>query len=72
MTSESPNPFPVVHHFPPIVSTAEERVVELVLVVVALELFLGAFGGDFLIDFDGALAEGPASVVILPPDAWPP
>ena len=71
-TSESPNPFPVVHHFPSIVSTAAgDRVVGVAFVVVALELFLPeAFGAGFLIDLDG-LAVGPAPVVIFPPDAWP-
>jgi hypothetical protein len=73
-TSESPNPFPVVHHFPSIVSTAAGNcVARIVLVVVDLELFLAeAFGADFLVDFDGALTAGAAPVVIFPPDAWPP
>ena len=63
----------MVHHFPSIVSViAGDCLVGVVLVVVALELFLAeTFEGDFLPGFDGALAAGPASAVILPPDAWP-
>ena len=46
--------------------------VGVVFVVVVLDLFLAeAFGAGFLVDLDGALAVGPAPVVIFPPDAWP-
>jgi hypothetical protein len=61
MTSESPNPLPVVHHFPSILSTTP-------LGTGFLTVSFGAlFGGGLVVVFGVVLVFGFASELILPP-----